>query len=200
MARDSFVGKSFSVIPSPRTGLPHRDFPRDFTISKETGVSYEIENDREIYFLSKVRFRHGLAEGEFREADDGEGKARLRVDGPGPAAGNLQPGRESSPPVGQGAQVDVRGGAGGGPAGGPREREDTPSEGCQLTTLQLAEAIALRVMIGVFDEEANGMWEYHEKAALLVLDELRKHEAWFCRIAVNEKLISADTMMGKADE
>jgi len=73
------------------------------------------------------------------------------------------------------------------------------SPGCQLTTLQLAEAIALRVMIGVFDEQANGMWEYHEKAALLILDELRKHEAWFCRLAVNEKLVSTDTPMEDDD-
>lgn len=54
-----------------------------------------------------------------------------------------------------------------------------------LTTLQLAEEIALAVLKDAYDSGEGFMWEHAAKRGPAVLQVLRDNEAWFCRLRKN---------------
>lgn len=56
------------------------------------------------------------------------------------------------------------------------------SASSSLTTLQLAEAIARTVLEDAYDSGEGFQWEHAHKRAQAVLETLRFHGCWFCRV------------------
>jgi hypothetical protein len=54
-------------------------------------------------------------------------------------------------------------------------------DGTDLTTRQLAEAIALAVMTMSYDKQIGAQWERADELAQAVMDTLDAHGCWFCR-------------------
>lgn len=136
-----------------------------------------------------------------KEDPSGEGKEGIRVDGPGPAPGDLQHGREESPGDGPRAPVHVGGGEGGGTEGSRGDEAAPPRSPASLTTRQLAERIAQRVV------NEDRMWSARIAQgdirpldmAAQVLDELELCDAWFCRLFQDEEDVTQAADMEDPD-
>lgn len=55
-----------------------------------------------------------------------------------------------------------------------------------LTTLQLAEKIAVAVLEAAYDSGKGFMWEHAHEHASAVLRTLHENESWFCRAPQDE--------------
>lgn len=134
-----------------------------------------------------------------KEDPSGEGKQGIRGDGPGPAPGDLQHGREEGAGDGPRPPVHVGGGASRGPEGG-RSDSAPPRSPASLTTRQLAERVARRVLIAAFDSGNGFAWEADpEPLIVAVLDELEKCDAWFCRLFQDEEDVTQAADMEDPD-